>query len=98
MALLEEQAHHRIESERRTLDTNILAIRDNLRLQRLYAWMAFLLAISLIAAFVAVSFFTRNAYVSVGGLVLTIGGIITTFLVESRRRLQLQHESQQSQE
>ena len=97
MALMEEQVHHRMEQESKAIEINVFAIEENIKLQRIYTWMAFALAIALIAAFVAISFFTRNGYISAGGLVFTIGGIITTFLVNSRQRSRLQLQQQQQQ-
>jgi uncharacterized membrane protein len=94
MALLEKQVEHRLETERKVMDANIEAMHENQRLQRLYAWMACVLALALITAFVIVSLVTRNGYVSAGGLVLTVGGIITTFLVNSRQRLRILQEQQ----
>jgi uncharacterized membrane protein len=96
--LWEAQTRHRIESEQRVMEANIRALDANIGHTRRNAWMAYSLAVLLIAAFVVVALFTRNALVGVGGLVFSLAGIITTFLVNSRRQeriLRLQMSGQQ---
>lgn len=93
MLLMEAQVRHRIEAEQKALDANIGTIQAGIQLQRIYAWMAFALAVILLLSFVAVSFITHNGYVSVGGLIFTIGGIITSFLVSGRQRMHAEQDS-----
>lgn len=82
----EEQVHHRIESERKSLEANIRALDASIAHSKRNAWMAYSLALALIAAFVIISVFAHNAYVAVGGLVVSVGSIITTFLVSNRQQ------------
>lgn len=103
LRMMEEQNAHRIATEQKVRDANIQAMQDNIALQKIQmsavidlqkrqTWMAFILAMLLMASFVIVGIVTKNGYAGAGGLVVSVGSVITAFLVNSRRSQPIQQQ------
>jgi uncharacterized membrane protein len=80
MALMETQAHHRMELETRTLEANIEITRNDQRQRSINALYAFILAVLLVGLCVLIVVVTKNGFAGGATFVASLAGVIIAFL------------------